>query len=61
MDSLLIENAAILADASGAFIERGDILIEDGQIAAVGQLGADPGVRRRDASTPTVFSPPPAS
>ena len=52
MDSLLIENAAILADASGAFIERGDILIEDGQIAAVGQLGADPrraAARRIDA------------
>src|SRR5262245_50168895 len=46
MSSVLIENAAILADASGTFTERGDILIEGGRIVEVGGLSAE---RKRTA------------
>ncbi len=40
MATTLIANAAILVDAAGTFIERGDILIADGRIAAVGIVDA---------------------
>lgn len=40
MSQLLIRNAAILADAAGTFIERGDLLVENGRIAAIGDVPA---------------------